>query len=291
MLTSGVDGVTLYLFHPRIIMTSPENTLLSQAHINIQKTARLAKQQKEADQGARQLFADCVETVDRYGERSKVHQGLSRVFELVVASPVAALSRLSPADFLDKWGLRRPIKVDSGVLEVKMETGTAVPAKSSTVSIWLKGVNHRLVLNRHFGYGEIYLNDPNLNEPTQHQRRANIEDITNFRQAAEEMREFIRTPVVPDPENIRRLGQMTDDSLIKELKGVERLSFIESMASPMVVSVSVLGLVSVAWLGRSEALTYASAIALFGGMMSLMPLRSFLQRRIQIIEDEIASRS
>lgn len=264
-----------------------ESGLIGQARTQVQQTTELVRHQKEADQISRQLFADCVETVERYGERVKGQHGLERLLAFGIVTPAALLFRSSPAELLDSTELTRTIDSEGVPLEITL-TASLTPRKSPSVSIYLEGVNHRLVLNKYKGYGEVYLNDSSMNEPTQHQGRANIDEVISFRQALESMRDFVKAPTVPIPADVMKYSQMRSEALEEELKRAQRWSGINLTARQFEGIGSVIGLVFS--LGGHPELMYGSIGLIILGTFAHGKTEVNLDRKVRIIQDEIASR-
>lgn len=273
---------------------SIEGDLIGQARVQTQQTAEITRRQKEADQTSRQLFADCAETIDRYGTRIRTADGIDRALSLGVHLPISLLfhrGRLSPADALDHKRIAGKIDSHGTPLWIKMEADTAIPQKADSVTIKMQGINHRLVLNRHLGYGEIYSNDPNKNIPSQYRRRANIYDVTSYRQAAESMRDFVRTEPVPLPADIQRYGQMTDEALAKELKRAQRSESLNIDAGMLGIIAFTLGLIAAAEARvGSQEFVYGWMGLYMAGAITTLRRRRVLEHNLQVVQDEIASR-
>lgn len=269
-------------------MPLQETGLIEQARIQVQQTAEFARRQKEADQMSRQLFADCVETVDRYGTRRVHQQGADRLFALGFVTPFALLTRSWPSDLLDTRRIARRITTDDTSLEVSIET-SVIPRKSSEATIRLEGSDQRLVLNKHRGYGEVHLYNPSTGVSA-HQRRAHINDLIGFRQVAESMTNFTKADPVPIPDDVVRFEQLSEEQLRNELQRAQRFSGINSGVSQVGAVALLLGLMYCGSVGQKELVFGSGGLIVVGGLAH-SKVGINLDRRAQIIQDEIASRS
>lgn len=260
-------------------MALTEGDLVGQAVIKIQQSAEIAKHQKQANQDARQLFADCVSTLEAHGTRFS--RDAVKLGALTVTAPTVLLARsiFYLQGIADCKGFQVPIELLT----------EGIPRKTPTITIWLQGVNHRLELNKRLGYGGIYSNNPRMNEATQYKRMATLGDVASFREALESMEDFIKADVVPWPKDVEEYNQMDDSTLERALKRTKMWSNINCELGRWGMVGALLGLVAGGLSGRPEGVYGGTGVILGGGVASL-GMSARLNRRVMVIQDEIASR-
>lgn len=144
--------------------------MLRQASYNAQQKAEIKRGQKEADQGFRQMYANCLKTIELQGSFVDSTNGLlDKAFSLALVTPAALLIKsMDPRELLGHRGYVGMAEADRSEITVHMYTDTRSVNRSIQVTVKVAGLNQRLVINKRRDYAEIYSNDP-VNLPTQYQ--------------------------------------------------------------------------------------------------------------------------
>jgi hypothetical protein len=265
-----------------------ENPLLVAATLQTQQTGEILRRQKEADRKSRQLFADGVMTLERYGSRQKGHDPVNRVIGAGIMVPLIPLFRQTPLEVMDSRVFEGVVKNDGSSVQVTLVSDTAVPKKALTLTVNIMGLPKSLVLNSGVGIGEINFSEkhPYENYQVDRTRRANIFEVQDFEDVLHAVPEFVRAEVVPDPKEITELEVLSDESLQKNLGRLRLFKRVTSMAAQFGVVGGLVGAMLAENLEGRQVSTLG-IIAVGGG---LIVAEAKTNKMVRLMEDELASR-
>lgn len=106
----------------------------------------ITRERESAQKKALEMRQEAITLLTEYGQREHRFPKLVRPFVAAIASPLAALLRITPFEVVDKRTIERTVNGMGDPIQVKLSSEFAVPKRAWDITLSVQGLEDELIL-------------------------------------------------------------------------------------------------------------------------------------------------